>query len=91
MIWIPVVLAVALPSIVLTAWALWLLFNLSIAKHLGLEALKATPPIATAFSPREWAALGRWKAAPPSSSPVDQHDPPPDAPPPPNAGNTPGG
>lgn len=45
------------PVVVLVAWALWLLFNCLIAKWCGAAGLKATPPIAIAFRPREWAPL----------------------------------
>jgi len=55
--WITVAAAVALPAVVLIAWTLWLLFNYMIAKRHGLDGLKATPPIARAFRPRDWALL----------------------------------
>lgn len=41
----------------LVAWVSWLLFNLIIAKWHGVEGLKATPAIAQAFRPRDWAVL----------------------------------
>lgn len=41
--------------LVFMAWISWLLFNLIIAKWHGLEGLKATPAVAQAFHPRDWA------------------------------------
>ena len=58
---ITVVVAVAaLPTIALVAWALWLLFNVVIARRHGPDSLKITPQIARAFRPQQWARpLGR--------------------------------
>lgn len=70
-------LVLAVPVLlVLMAWAFWLLFNLIIAKWHGIEGLKATPCVARAFSPREWAVLiPRRQPVPPSapgpSAPAD--------------------
>ncbi len=49
-----VIAALAPGAFILAAWVLWLLFNCVIAKWLGLEGLKATPPVAEAFRPRDW-------------------------------------
>jgi hypothetical protein len=51
--WLIAVLAPG--AFILVAWMLWLLFNCLIAKWYGLEGLKATPPLAAAFNPRDWA------------------------------------
>jgi hypothetical protein len=90
MTWTLAVLAVALPVVVLAAWALWLLFNYLIAKHHGIEGLKATPPIATAFRPGDWADLIRGKAAPSTNQATDQQDPPSGEPPTPDGANAAG-
>jgi hypothetical protein len=82
MTWTYVVLAAVLPTIVLTAWALWLLFNYLIAKHHGIAGLEATPPVAKAFQPRDWAILIARKAPPPDTSPLAEPDPSPADPPP---------
>jgi hypothetical protein len=55
-----VVTIAALPTIALLAWALWLLFNVVIARRHGPDSLKITPQIARAFRPQQWARpLGR--------------------------------
>jgi hypothetical protein len=59
MIVLLVVATIALPGSVLLAWTLWLLFNCLIARWFGLAGLRATPPVAAAFRPREWAWLVR--------------------------------
>lgn len=48
--WVLVILA--MPMTALVSWALWLGFNLLIAKWHGVDGLKATPAIAQAFPPR---------------------------------------
>ncbi|MFJ4851455.1 hypothetical protein [Streptomyces sp. NPDC088733] len=66
--------------LVLTAWITWLLFNLVIAKWYGVEGLKATPAIARAFSPREWAVLiPRLRQFPPAASETGTPAGPPEA------------
>ena len=55
-----VVAIAALPTIALLAWAMWLLFNVVIARRHGPDSLKITPQIARAFRPQQWARpLGR--------------------------------
>lgn len=64
-------LVLAVPVLlVLMAWASWLLFNLIIAKWYGVEGLKATPSVARAFSPREWAVLIPRRQPGPLSAPA---------------------
>jgi hypothetical protein len=50
-----VVAIAALPTTALLAWALWLLFNVVIARRHGPDSLRITPQIARAFRPQQWA------------------------------------
>jgi hypothetical protein len=48
------------------AWGMWLAFCWLVAKKLGVEGLKATPPVAKSFPVHQWMEflrqLGRWIA-----------------------------
>src|SRR5215216_2071487 len=57
MSWPIVVLLIALPTVVLIAWALWLIFAALIAKWHGPSGLAAVRHVAEGFKPREWALL----------------------------------
>jgi hypothetical protein len=54
----------------LLAWFSWLLFNLIIAKWFGVEGLKATPAVARAFTPSDWAVLPPRRQPSPPSAPA---------------------
>jgi hypothetical protein len=55
--WTIIVLAVALPVVVLIAWGMWLAFATVIAKWHGPTGLEAVRHVADGFSPRDWALL----------------------------------
>lgn len=52
-----VVAAIVIPVVVLIAWAMWLYFAATIAKHHGIAGLKAIQHVSDGFRPREWALL----------------------------------
>jgi uncharacterized protein YneF (UPF0154 family) len=52
--WVVIVAVIALALIALVAWGMWLRFNYAIARAYGVDALKATPPVAEAFRPTDW-------------------------------------
>jgi len=58
MVWTVFILVVF--GTTLIAWALWLGFNLLIARWHGVAGLKITPAIARAFRPKDW--IGRSNA-----------------------------
>jgi hypothetical protein len=64
-----IMVAIGLPTIVLTAWAMWLAFAALMAKWYGLDGLKAVPKVGTGFRPAEWASLNR-KSRSSSAGPV---------------------
>ena len=54
-----IAVVMGLPTLVVIAWIMWLVFAALMAKWYGLEGLKAVPKIGAGFRPSEWATLGR--------------------------------